>query len=243
MGVLGLQKSTDSNQLNQTFALPTAILQNYNNTLTEYTSGIGTTTVTAFNNAVLTGTQTINGISVAKTLNSSDNLAGVYSYVTLSANTNLRVAANEDFGVQCWFYPTSYANTNNGNGWNAVFQISTQRGDGLLVRVGDRNFIYNGVTASGWSVSRPALNTWHFMTVRRNRTTQKCELFINGSKITEINMSNSASVSTTGNSGISVGTSYNNVQEAFNGYIADFYFIKGTSPDGSVIVNPSRVLQ
>jgi len=222
------------------------VFQRYNNTITDYQSN-ASNTITPYNNVSLTGTQTINGVSVAKTLYCSDNLSGVYSYLTITGNTSgMQILANEDFTISFWCYPTLYRNTNNFNGWNALFQLGNDRSRCILLRFGQTGFLQVNST-NQTSFTKPPINAWHFVTINRDKVNQKVRLYINGTLTAQVNLANSATIppsapTYTSEANLAVGTSYNNVQECFNGYISEFYFIRGTSLDGTVIVNPPRTV-
>ena len=237
MGLLGISKGVLASSQVIPPATP-SINMPFDTSLTQYiTNDSSTATITNSGGTALTlsGAQTINGVSVAGTLQQS----GAAVSWTKVVWPSFTVPANTNFTLSFWFKPNSTANTYDllvsGDATNASSnEISLYTISGARIR------FYNG--SSYADTTTGLLSGWYFILINRNLAGNSLRLYINGSLQATITQSASGSVFPDGIMTFADGTNCwsNGNAEYYPCNISDFYFINGVSEDGTVIKNPLR---
>lgn len=143
---------------------------------------------------------------------------GSGDYLSFASNSNLIIGTG-DFTLECWVYPTSWANS------NAAIAQSNQGSNGpQWGKYGANNNLGFCNAGVAWLITDgtlPTVNMWSHIAVTRSGTTLK--MYLNGAQ-TGSTVTNSTNFSTAlQNIGANAASEY------FTGYISGFRMLKGTA--------------
>ena len=234
--------------------LPTFVFFRFDNSvnITESSGGNMTTVIrgnpTIFNTSG-SSILNINGITVPGVAKLS-GVNFVFSYVQ-AAGSDLYIKANENFTIQGWFYLTQYYGmVGTASYWSSICQLAgfpndptyktSRTGTFILYRV---DYYIAGSSFLNMSAKQPTLNTWHFFTINRNLTNNTVNLYVDGILVASLAVDRSLEIGSPNDARFIIGSSGGiDEHECLNGYVSEYYFVKGISLDGTKIVNPRRIL-
>lgn len=184
-------------------------------------------TVTVNSTGVVSSGTTPAGIRDGKPSAYFNNVVGTIFKIDTSTTNFFRVGANELFTVQ--FYTKIIPGSAS---WQSVFGLNTASA-GILVRLRGATASFFVNSANTNIISYVADDTWTFISIVRNITTQKVEFYVDEIKKSEIGLLNTA-VLNNSNLSLYLGVSGHSTGERMFGYISDFLYVKGISSPTSL---------
>jgi len=187
----------------------------------------------------ITGSPKIKPVAPTQVTNGyySNYFNGTSAYLSITSGYSaLNVAANQDFTLEAFYYPTSLSQTG-GNG--GIISLKAGSTNNLAIEIGGSAVLFSYGTASTGNLGTMLLNTWnHVVLVRQGTGTNNIAGYLNGAQL--LTASNNAAITA---NGCTIGRYYvDNANYFTPGYISNARMLIGTSaynPANTMITVPT----